>query len=154
MKDVFDQRVVPTLISLWSAMLGGAVGAYLGLLGGTYVVRGVIGLTIGLICSVPLNLLMMGFLYMSLAWMHSDMDETPLGCTTSSELSGLLGAATGLLAAVLTPISAKPGGIAPRTFLICWTVSAWIPIILMLGLLRLQPYLDSQKPNDQIDPDL
>jgi hypothetical protein len=133
-----SNNLLVTLVSVWSAMLGGALGAVTGRAVGPLACHASIGFIAGLIFSVLLYLPVMGATQVT-AWfiMGREMEGEPIGCTTSDRLAGLLGGTAGAVGAVV--VAALPKGtdlFALRTSIICWTVTAFVPIILGLAVVQ------------------
>lgn len=124
------RRMVPNLISLWSAMLGGAAGAAAGRFGGGVIVNGIVGCLVGGILSVLIYLpLMMVAQLLSMVCMSIDMDERPIGCGASDTLSAALGGAAGGVGAVIVTLASQ-NLTEPRGFVLCWTGAGCAPILL------------------------
>jgi hypothetical protein len=135
MDDTSIRRVMPNLVSLWSGMLGGAMGATAGRLSDTVEINALFGLLGGLIFSVLIYLpLMMVAQLVSLLVMRDEIDDQPIGCSSSDRLTAILGAAAGLVGAII--VTSTPERLtAPRGFLVCWTVAALVPTVITFALI-------------------
>ena len=134
-EEKIDPRLFPTLVSLWSAMLGGAAGAMVGLTSMSLLWIPFLGFCGGFMCSVPLCLLTLGIGFTFSSMMGMDFDEAPVGCSSSSQMSGGLGGITGMVAAVFMAQIASVNQVSdPRTVAICWSVSTLVPVVLSIVL--------------------
>ncbi len=131
-----SRDLVVTLTSLWSAMLGGALGAAVGGSIGPMVCSAAFGLVGGFIFSVLVYLPLVGGMQaIALFVIGSDFEGQAIGCAASDRLSALLGAVAGAVGAVV--VAALPDEydlFAPESFVICWTVAAFVPIIISFAL--------------------
>jgi hypothetical protein len=138
MNSPSSNDLVVTLVSLWSAMLGGAMGAVTGLAGGPFACHAVIGFIAGLVFSILLYLPLMAVTQVTALFiMGREIEGRPIGCTGSDKLSGLLGGMAGSAGAVV--VAALPKGtdlFDLRASVICWTVTAFVPIILGLAVVH------------------
>jgi hypothetical protein len=128
-------HLLPTLVSLWSAMIGGAFGALTGMMSESPVLNATLGTIAGFMASVLLSILFMALAQVALSATGADVDDTPIGCGTTSQLSGLIGGVTGLVGAVVLThtIEARYAN-EPRTFITCWTASALTALGLMVAV--------------------
>jgi hypothetical protein len=119
-------------------MLGGAMGAVTGLARGPFACHAVGGFIAGLVFSILFYLPLMGVTQVSAMFITGrEMEGEPIGCTTSDRLSGLLGGMAGSAGAVV--VAALPKGTDRfdlRASVICWTVTAFVPIILGLAVVQ------------------
>jgi predicted lipid-binding transport protein (Tim44 family) len=136
MNSSHSRDVITTLTSLWSAMLGGAMGAATGGSMGPMGCSVVIGFGAGFVFSVLMFLPLAGLVQaISLFVIDSEFEGEPIGCASSDRLSALLGATAGAIGAAV--VSALPNSYSlldPRPFVICWTVVAFVPIIVSFAL--------------------
>lgn len=127
-----------TLVSLWSAMLGGAVGAIAGQLGGLLVCQVMIGFAGGLISSVILFLPLIAIARaIEIYILRRESDGEPVGGLAGDQLAGLLGGVAGAAGAVV--VVALPGDadlFDARVSIVCWTVVALVAISLGLAVVR------------------
>jgi hypothetical protein len=138
MNSPSSNGLVVTLVSLWSAMLGGAIGAVTGRAGGPLGCHAAIGFIAGLIFSVVLYLPLMGVTQVTALFiMGKEIEGRPIGCTGSDKLSGLLGGTAGAVGAVVVAALPKDADLFdPPASIICWTVTAFVPIILGLAVVQ------------------
>lgn len=119
-------------------MLGGAAGATIGRLSGSFICHSVIGFIAGWACSVLLNLVLMSVTEaMKLLTEGKELEGRPIGGATSEKLAGLMGGISGATGAVV--VATLPTDVSlldTRVSVVCWTVTAFIPIILILGLVH------------------
>lgn len=133
---------MPTLISLWSAMFGGAFGALAGTTSGYELLNGIIGSVWGFACSVPISIMLMTAAQVMISMAGSDIDDAPIGCATTSQLSGVIGGLTGLIGAVVLTGTTQGHRVTnPRTFFICWSVSASVAVALVLAAVFRERFL-------------
>ncbi|MBI5958701.1 MAG: hypothetical protein HY866_08200 [Chloroflexi bacterium] len=126
-----------TLVSLWSAMIGGAIGAATGRMIGPMACHITTGFIAGLLSSVILYLPLMG---LAQAIRIFIIHKEPVGGTTggmeNDRLAGLLGGAAGAVGAVVVAALPKHSNLFdPQLFVICWTVVAFVAIVLGLGVI-------------------
>jgi hypothetical protein len=129
-------ELLMTLVSLWSAMLGGAIGAATGRFGGPLACHVTFGFIGGLVSSVILYLPLMGVAQaIDVFIMHRESEGRAVGGLASDKLAGLLGGVAGAVGAVV--VAALPGNVDlfdPRVSVICWTAVAFVTIILSLAV--------------------
>lgn len=114
-------------------MLGGAIGTIAGLFSGSALLNGALGGVWGFTCSVPLSILLMALTQFLTITVGSDIEDAPIGCSTTSQLSGSVGAITGFVGAVILTYTARGNHITDsQNFAVCWTTSAAAAITLML----------------------
>jgi hypothetical protein len=139
-----SRDVVVTLVSVWSAMFGGALGAALGGMSGPLVCNAVIGFIGGVVFSVLMFLPLVGLTQaVAMFIVRREMEGRPIGCVASDRLSAILGGVAGAVGA--TVVASLPDDydlMDPRAFVICWTVAAFVPIILGFGLAMRVRWLD------------
>jgi hypothetical protein len=128
-----------TLVSLWSAMLGGAIGAATGRVGGPLVCHVTTGFIGGLVSSVILYLPLMGLTQaIELFIMRRESEGRHTGGGLASDkLAGLLGGMAGAVGAIV--VAALPGNVDlfdPRVSVICWTAVAFVAIVLGLAIVH------------------
>ena len=136
MDSSHSSNLLITLISLWGAMLGGALGA---VVGGSLspmacsVTAGFVG---GFVFSVLLYLPLVGLIQgIGVFIIDRELEGQPIGCATSDRLSAILGGAAGAVGAVVVSVLSEEYELfAPESFVICWTVVAFVPIILSFAL--------------------
>jgi hypothetical protein len=126
--------LVITLTSLWSGMIGGAIGSTTGLLGGSLVCQAPLGFVGGLIASVVVYLPMIGAAR-AIKWYvtHQEPEGQTAGGIDGDKLAGWLGGIAGAVGAVV--VAALPGNVnlsEPHVVVICWTVVASVTIALGL----------------------
>ena len=127
---------IPTLISLWSAMLGGSIGAISGKLTSNVLCNGTVGFFVGAIFSVLLHVLLFIPVYMIATYItRSDFGENTIGGYKSDFLAGLLGGIGGLCAAIIVTLVLPTQSLRePHAFAVCWSTGAFIPLVLVLVL--------------------
>jgi hypothetical protein len=128
--------VVVTLVSLWSAMLGGALGAAMSQAGGSLACHAATGFIGGLVFSVLLYLPLMGVTQaVALFILRREIEGRPIGCTASDKLSGLLGGTAGAVGAIVVAALPKNTKLSdPPASILCWTVTAFVAILLGLAV--------------------
>jgi hypothetical protein len=132
-----SQRALPTLISLWSAMLGGAIGGALGKISSTLICSGVIGFIAGAIASVLVHMLLYMILYVITNFIfQAELGDYTIGGYRSDYLASVLGGIAGLCSAAVVNLALPSKDLqAPQTFSVCWSAAAFLSIILTLILL-------------------
>jgi hypothetical protein len=138
MKKTSGEQFLPTLVSLWSAMIGGAAGALIGVVGPPTLLTSIAGFCFGFLSSVVLNLMLMALFHLTSLLIQMEFSETPIGCGSSDTLSGVMGGIAGLIGATTVawlPLPSSAGN--PRTFFVCWSISAFIPLAIALTLIVL-----------------
>jgi hypothetical protein len=127
-----------TLVSQWSAMLGGTAGAAMGRIGGPFACHAIMGFIGGLVFSVLLYLPLMGVAQaIELFIMGREPAGRSIGGIPGDKLAGVLGGIAGAVGAVV--VAALPGDVDlfdPHVSVICWTVVAFVPIILGLAVVQ------------------
>lgn len=138
MNRIPDSDLTVTIIGLWSAMLGGAVGAATGRLSDLMLCNTITGFVTGFVVSVLIYLPMMGIGQgIALLVMNRDIEGRPIGCVTSDRFSAILGGIAGSIGALV--VAAVPPTYElrdPYAFTICWTVAAFVPIIVGFALVQ------------------
>ncbi len=132
-----DYPVVPTLVSLWSAMLGGASGAVAGKLTTNVLLNGLIGFVIGGTASVLWHGMLTGLAYLvARVIFQSDISDRVLGGYKGDTLAGTFGAITGLCSAiVVTAVVPARNLQEPHAFTVCWSTATVVALTLTLTVL-------------------
>ncbi len=126
---------------MWGAMLGGAIGASVGLFGGSWLVSSSLGFVAGFMCSVITVSGLLALSYIVSSMIGTEFEDMPIGCPTSSQLSGFLGGFAGAIGAVIlahfgaSRLQARSGA-----FALCWSITAFLPVIMALIVVRLARY--------------
>ena len=130
-------RALPTLISLWSAMLGGAIGGALGKISSTLLCSGTIGLVTGTVASVLVHMILYAILYVITSHIfQTELGDYAVGGYRSDNLAGVLGGITGLGSATIITWALPSQTLqTPQTFVVCWSAAAFLPMTLLLILL-------------------
>ena len=117
-------------------MIGGAAGALIGVVGPPTPLTSIAGFCFGFLSSVVLNLLLMALIHLTSLVIQMEFSETPIGCGSSDTLSGVMGGIAGLIGATAVAWLPLPSSASnPRTFFVCWSISAFVPLALALGLI-------------------
>jgi hypothetical protein len=137
MNDSGAPRALPTLVSLWSAMLGGAIGGALGSIGSNLLCSGVIGLLAGAVASVLVHMILYAILYVVTSYIFkAELEDYTVGGYKSDNLAGVLGVITGLCSAsIITWALPSQNLQTPQTFAVCWSAATFFPLTLLLILL-------------------
>ena len=130
-------RALPTLISLWSAMLGGAMGGALGKISSTLLCSGAIGLVTGAVASVLVHMMLYALLYVITSHIfQTELGDYTVGGYESDNVAGVLGGITGLCsAAIITWALPSQTLQTPQTFAVCWSAATFLPMTLLLIVL-------------------
>jgi uncharacterized protein YacL len=125
-------RLLPRLTGLWSAMLGGAVGAQAGKLDTNLAWKAVLGLLSGGLVSLAIYFgIMLAIQALIFFLVGAEFDEEPLQITAHDLLSLGVGGMAGLVGAVMVSFALPARSLSePRGFFFCWTVAAFVPILL------------------------
>lgn len=140
MKSLPHDDSLMTLVSLWSAMLGGALGAATGRMEGPLACHVITGFAGGLIFSVMLYLPLMGLMQaiqLFIMGKEPEPERRAVGGLDSDKLAGGLGGTAGAIGAVV--VAALPNDVDmfdPRVSVICWTVVAFVPMVLGLAMVQ------------------
>lgn len=128
--------LLTTLVSLWSAMLGGAAGATASRLGGPFVCQLTFGFAGGLIFSVVLFLPLIALARtVEIFVIHRESEGVAAGGLAGDKLAGFLGGVSGAAGAIV--VGALPDDADPfdaRVSIVCWTVVALVAIGLGLAI--------------------
>jgi hypothetical protein len=137
MNDSGTHRAIPTLICLWSAMLGGAFGAALGKISSTLLCSGAIGLFVGATASVLVHMFLSIILYLITSYIfEAELSDYTVGGYNSNSLAGVLGGITGLCSASILTLALPSQNLQTlQTFSVCWSAATFLPLMLMLVLL-------------------
>lgn len=132
-------ETVPTLISLWSAMLGGSIGAVSGKLTSDVLCNGTIGFFVGTVASVLLHVILFIPVSMLATYItRADIGDHTIGGYKSDVLAGALGGTGGLCAAIIVTLALPTDSLRdPHAFAVCWSAGAFIPLVLVLALVWL-----------------
>ena len=102
----------------------------LGVTGAPLLITAIGAALVGFVASVIVNLLFMVLLHLTSMLTQIEFSETPIGCSASDTLSGTLGGLTGVIGAlIMLALPLEHDATHPRTFFVCWSVSAVIPIL-------------------------
>jgi hypothetical protein len=137
MDDSGAPRALPTLVCLWSAMLGGAIGGALGKISSNLVCSGAAGLLAGAVASVLVHMILYAILYVVTSNIFkAELGDYTVGGYKSDSLAGVLGGITGLCSAAIIAWALPSQSLrTPRTFAVCWSAAAFLPMVLLLILL-------------------
>jgi hypothetical protein len=137
MNDSGVPRALPTLISLWSAMLGGAIGGALGKISSNLLCSGAIGLLAGAVASVLVHMILYAIVYVVASHIFkTELGDYTIGGYKSDNLASVLGGITGLCsAAIITWALPSQDLQTPQTFAVCWSAATFLPMTLLLILL-------------------
>ena len=129
MNDSDASRALPTLISLWSAMLGK--------ISSNVLCSGAIGLLAGAVASVLVHMILYAMLYVVISQIFNiELQDDTIGGYKSDNLAGVLGGITGLWsAAIITWALPSQSLETPQTFAVCWSAATFLPMTLLLILL-------------------
>lgn len=135
MKDS-PYETIPTLISLWSAMLGGAIGAAAGKLSGDLLCNGTLGFFIGGAASVLMHMLLFVPVYVVASYLlELEFGELTVGGHKADMVATVLGAVAGLVGAVaVTTVVPSQSLKEPHAFAVCWTSVTVTCVVLILGV--------------------
>lgn len=130
-------------------MLGGAMGATVGLFGGGFVMSTIIGFSAGFLCSVINASFLLAIAYVVASLLSADFDDIPIGCSTTSQLSGILGGVGGALGALaLDHLEISYGQSRDAAFALCWSITSFLPILMTIIIVRLARFraADPEEP--------
>ncbi len=131
-----DDYTLPTLISVWSAMLGGAMGGVAGKLSSSVFYNGLLGLAIGATASVLLYVVISALMYVIVrAVFQAELGEYTLGRYEGDTLASVLGGVAGFCGAVIVTLALPSQRLnTPHAFAVCWSAAAIVPVLLALAL--------------------
>lgn len=136
--DDWNVHIPATVVAMWSAMIGGAAGGLIGGLGGGTVLPILIGSSVGLLASVVALAILTGLSFGVSVLLHTEFEDQPIGCPTSSQLSAGLGSLGGVIGAlVLARMDYDSPASEPAGFMVCWSVTACLPVVItvvMVGI--------------------
>ncbi len=96
-----------TTISVLGAILGGALGGLMGA-GAAYPIPSMIGgFCLGFATSIPFNIVLLAIAHTLSIFLNSDFDGTPIGCSSNTMLSVLMGGLGGMVSALVLVLTAR-----------------------------------------------
>lgn len=134
--DPTHDYTLPTLISVWSAMLGGAIGGAAGKLSSHAIYNGALGLALGATASVLVYVVLSGLMYVIVQTIfQAELGEYTLGHYQGDTLASLLGGAAGCCGAIIVTMALPSQRLTtPHAFAVCWSAAAIVPVLLSLAL--------------------
>lgn len=127
----------PTLLSLWSAMLGGAVGGAAGKLTSSVLCNGTVGFFASAVASVLVHMVLYLPVYVVAMYVaQAEMGDHAVGNYKSDMLASVSGGIAGLCASVIVTLALPTHSLTePHAFAVCWSVVTIVPLVIVLGLM-------------------
>lgn len=125
-----------TIISVLSAILGGATGGIIGAYGGHPITAMIGGLCFGFLFTIPFNIVLLTVAHMLSLFINSDFNSTPIGCRSNTILSAVLGGAGGMISSPVLVLVAFYIGDIYYALLAACIISVLVPVAIGYGLVR------------------